>query len=66
MAVKQYYSPRDIMDILSVSKTEALRIMHMFEMRGQMSRFGDKTIRVKIKDFDAWTKQCVVRGEQRA
>lgn len=53
------------MDILNVSKTEALRIMHMFEMRGQMSRFGDKVLRVKIKDFDAWCKSCVV-GRERA
>ena len=61
MGAKQYYSPKDIMEILSVSKAEALRIMHTFEQRGQMFRFGDKTIRVKIKDFTAWERECVVR-----
>lgn len=66
MAARQYYGPRDIMEMLGVSKTEALRIMHMFEQRGQMSKFGDRVLRVKVKDFAAWEQECVVKGERRA
>lgn len=64
MAGKQYYSPKDIMEVLSVSKTEALRIMHMFEMRGQMSRFGERILRVKVKDFEAWENECYGEGRR--
>lgn len=58
----RYYSPKDIMSILSISKTEALRIVHMFETRGKMYRFGEKVLRVRVKDFEEWTRQQRVEG----
>ena len=64
MAAERYYSPKDIMAILSVSKTQALKIMHGFEQRGQMYRLGDKLLRVKATDFDAWMQSCVGKGWQ--
>lgn len=64
MAVQKYYSTADIMNMLSVSKTEALRIMHMFEMRGQMSRFGEKILRVKVEDFEEWENECCGEGRR--
>lgn len=58
------YSPKDIMAILSVSKSEAVKIMHMFEASGKLYRIGSKMIRVKQRDFDAWLKTC--EGRERA
>lgn len=49
-----YYSPSDIMTILSVSRTKALEIMHSFEKRGKLMKFGPKTLRVEIKEFNRW------------
>lgn len=52
------------MAILSVSKSEAIKIMHMFEAGGKLYRIGSKMIRVKQSDFDAWLKTC--EGRERA
>lgn len=49
-----YYSPSDIMTILSVSRTKALEIMHSFEKHGKLMKFGPKTLRVEIKEFNRW------------
>ena len=52
--VAGYYSPSDIMAILSVSRTKALEIMHSFEKHGKLYRFGPKTLRVKQTEFQKW------------
>ena len=49
-----YYSPSDIMTILSVSRTKALEIMHSFEKHGKLYKFGPKTLRVKQTEFQKW------------
>lgn len=51
-----YYSPSDIMTILSVSRTKALEIMHSFEKHGKMIKFGPKTLRVEVKEFNKWVE----------
>lgn len=53
-----YYSPSDIMTILSVSRTKALEIMHSFERHGKLMKFGPKTLRVSVIEFDKWLKTC--------
>ena len=52
-AKPKYYSTLDIQTILGISRTSANNLMHMFDGRGQMLRF-ENTMRVKIKDFEAW------------
>lgn len=52
---KRYYSTREVQQILSVSRSTANAIMHMFEKRGQLLRFGN-TLRVEVKAFDNWCK----------
>lgn len=51
----QYYSSKDIEEILGISKHKANEILHMFELQGKLFRSG-KTIRVKIKYFDEWLR----------
>ena len=51
--------------MLSVSKAEANRIVHMFEARGQMYTFGERVLRVKVKDFEAWAQGCASRDWRR-
>ena len=53
MAECLYYDTKDIMDVLKVGKRKANEIMHMFDQRGEMFRFG-KTMRVRKMYFDAW------------
>ena len=53
MADCLYYDTKDIMDVLKVGKRKANEIMHMFDERGEMFRFG-KTMRVRKTYFEAW------------
>lgn len=54
MKVRQrYYSTRDIMTMLNISKTKALQIMHMFEYQGKLFRNG-RVLRVQVEDFEQW------------
>ena len=55
-AKQRYYSTKDVQTILNVSRTTANQIMHMFEGRGQLLRFGN-SLRVEIKVFEDWAKQ---------
>ena len=50
---QQYYSTKEVARLLSVSRTTANQIMHMFEYRGQLCRYGN-TMRVEIKVFNDW------------
>ena len=52
--VAGYYSPSDIMALLSVSRTKALQICHEFERHGKLMKFGPKTLRVEVKEFNRW------------
>lgn len=49
-----YYSPSDLMEILNISRTKALEIIHQFEHTGQLVKAGPKTLRVSIKEFNKW------------
>lgn len=49
----EYYSSKDIQEILGVGKRKANEILHMFEQRGQLFRDG-KTLRVRISYFEEW------------
>lgn len=61
---QQYYSTKEVARLLSVSRTTANQIMHMFEYRGQLFRYGN-TMRVEIKVFNDWVdKQKKFGGNQ--
>lgn len=64
MAEARFYSPNDIMSVLSVSRTEAHRIMHEFEQRGQLFRHG-KLLRIKVTDFELWVEEVTNRNTAR-
>lgn len=49
----EYYSSKDIQEILGIGKRKANEILHMFEQRGQLFRDG-KTLRVRITYFEEW------------
>ena len=53
MAECLYMDTKDVMDVLKVGKRKANEIMHMFDGRGELFRFG-KTMRVRKVYFDAW------------
>jgi hypothetical protein len=53
---RKYYSTADIQEILGIGRTSANSLMHMFEERGQLFRYGN-TLRVKISDFDKWVDE---------
>lgn len=55
----RFYSTKDICEMLSVSRSQALDMMHMFEQRGEVLRDG-KLIRVTATAFNAWVKQHMV------
>lgn len=55
---RRYYSARDIMEILGISKSKANAIMHMFEYRGQLFRDG-RLMRVEISVFENWLAEGV-------
>ena len=44
------------MTVLSVGRTKATEIMHMFERHGKLLRDG-KLMRVEISEFDKWARQ---------
>lgn len=50
---QRYYSTRDIMEILGISKSKANAIMHMFEYQGKLFRDG-RLMRVEIAVFEDW------------
>ena len=51
----RFYSTRDLMSILSISRTKALEYMYQFEANGLVFRDG-KTIRVDANAFDNYIK----------
>jgi len=53
---RRYYSTKDVQEILGISRTKAIQIMHIFEYRGQLFRCGS-TMRVEIKVFEDWLKE---------
>lgn len=55
----KYYSTKDISEMLSVSRTRALEMMHMFRHRGQVLRDG-KLMRVAASALDQWIAQHMV------
>lgn len=57
----QYYSRKDICEMLSISKTQGLQIMHMFEHQGKAFRHG-KLLRVSAQDFEKWIAENTGRN----
>lgn len=55
---RRYYSTKDVMEILGISKSKANAIMHMFEYRGKLFREG-KLMRVEISVFERWLEEKV-------
>lgn len=55
----KYYSTTDICEMLSVSRTRALEMMHMFKHHGQVLRDG-KLMRVAASALDQWIAQHMV------
>lgn len=52
-ASKTYYSAADVARILGVGKNTSYEILHSFDARGQLFKFG-KTLRVRADYFDKW------------
>lgn len=62
--VKRFYSTDDLAIILGCSKAYANQLMHMFEYRGQLLKFG-KFMRVSVEHFDAWVEeQTTKKGDE--
>ena len=59
---RRYYSTKDIEEILGVSRSKAIQIMHMFEQRGKLFKCGN-TMRVEIPVFEAWCEEHTHRPE---
>lgn len=55
----RYYSTKDISEMLSVSRTRALEMMHMFRHRGQVLQDG-KIMRVRAEALESWIDQHMV------
>ena len=55
----KYYSTKDISEMLSVSRTRALEMMHMFKHRGQVLQDG-KLMRVRAEALESWIDQHMV------
>ena len=53
MPKREYYSSKDIQEILGVGKRKAYEILHMFDYHGKLFRDG-KTMRVRIDYFNEW------------
>lgn len=50
---KRYYSTKDIQEILGISRSKSIQIMHMFDKHGQLFRQSN-TMRVEIAIFEEW------------
>lgn len=55
----RYYSTKDISEMLSVSRTRALEMMHMFRQRGQVLQDG-KIMRVRADALNQWIEQHMI------
>ena len=55
----RYYSTKDISEMLSVSRTRALEMMHMFRHLGQVLQDG-KIMRVRAEALESWIDQHMV------
>ena len=55
----RYYSTKDISEMLSVSRTRALEMMHMFRHRGQVLQDG-RIMRVRAEALESWIDQHMV------
>lgn len=55
---RRYYSTKDVMEILGISKSKANAIMHMFEHQGKLLREG-KLMRVEVSVFEKWVADNV-------
>lgn len=53
----KYYSTKDISEILSISRTRALEMMHMFRHRGAAH---GKLMRVNADALNQWIAQHMV------
>ncbi len=60
-AEKRYYSTAEVQEMLSISRTTAIQIMHMFEKRGQLFRLGN-TLRVERKAFEEFLRQHTTKS----
>ena len=60
----RFYSPNDIMRVLSVSRAEANRIMHEFEQAGKLFRHG-RLLRIRVSDVGKWVKEQITRNNER-
>lgn len=55
---RRFYSTKDIMEILGISKSKANALMHMFEYQGKLFRDG-RLMRVEIGIFEEWLQGSV-------
>lgn len=58
----RYYSTKDISEMLSVSRTRALEMMHMFRHRGQVLQDG-RIMRVRAEALESWIDQHMVSAK---
>ena len=56
LSEKRYYTAKDIMGMLSVSKDKAYEILHSFSTKGQLFKDG-KTVRVRKDYFEKYLRQ---------
>ena len=59
---RRYYSTKDVMEILGISKSKANAIMHMFERQGKLLRAG-KLMRVEVPVFEGWLEEKITTAK---
>lgn len=53
---ERYLATKDVMTVLGISRTSAIKIMHEFENQKKLFRHG-RLLRIRESDFAEWLKR---------
>lgn len=60
---RRFLSTRDVMEILGISKSTAIRLMHSFAETGQLFRRG-RLLRIDEDTFNEWLNNHMNSGQK--